>query len=54
MLDLSHSKVDAKCLDLMKELLEEKGIQQKKEKMFRGDVMNPTENRKVLHIALRK
>lgn len=54
MLDLSHTKIDEKCLELMKELLKEKGIEEQKQKMFRGEVMNPTEGRKVLHIALRQ
>lgn len=53
MLDASHSKVDQECLSKWQALLEEKNVAQKKESMFNGQVMNSTENRAVLHTALR-
>jgi glucose-6-phosphate isomerase len=52
-LDYSKQRVDADTLRLLRELAEACGLPQRIEAMFRGDRINTTENRAVLHVALR-
>jgi len=52
-LDYSKNRITDETLDLLLKLAEESGLQQKIEAMFRGDKINLTENRAVLHTALR-
>jgi glucose-6-phosphate isomerase len=52
-LDYSKNRVTDKTLKLLVALAEDCGLQDKIAAMFRGDRINTTENRAVLHIALR-
>ena len=52
-LDYSKNRITAETLKLLIQLAEESGLQAKIEAMFRGDKINITENRAVLHVALR-
>jgi len=52
-LDYSKNRVTDQTLDLLVELAREAGLQARIEAMFRGDAINTTERRPVLHIALR-
>jgi glucose-6-phosphate isomerase len=52
-LDYSKNRVTDETLKLLLELAEQRGLKQHIEAMFRGDKINITENRAVLHIALR-
>jgi glucose-6-phosphate isomerase len=52
-LDYSKNRVTDTTLKLLVALAEEAGLQAKIEAMFRGDKINITENRAVLHVALR-
>ncbi|WP_426701392.1 glucose-6-phosphate isomerase [Rhodanobacter sp. Col0626] len=52
-LDYSKQRVDADTLRLLRELAEACGLAQRIEAMFRGDKINRTEDRAVLHVALR-
>jgi len=52
-LDYSKQRVDADTLRLLRELAEACGLPQRIAAMFRGDRINTTENRAVLHVALR-
>jgi glucose-6-phosphate isomerase len=52
-LDYSKNRVTDETLKLLVELAEQRGLKQHIEAMFRGDKINITENRAVLHIALR-
>jgi glucose-6-phosphate isomerase len=52
-LDYSKNRVTDKTMKLLVELAEDGGLQDKIDAMFRGDRINTTENRAVLHIALR-
>jgi glucose-6-phosphate isomerase len=52
-LDYSKNRVTGETLKLLLQLAEESGIHAKIEAMFRGDKINITENRAVLHVALR-
>ncbi|WP_187262332.1 glucose-6-phosphate isomerase [Pontibacter beigongshangensis] len=51
--DLSKNRITEETLDLLTELAEEMGMQDAIESMFRGDTINATEGRAVLHTALR-
>ncbi|MEO3416072.1 glucose-6-phosphate isomerase [Roseovarius sp. CAU 1744] len=53
LLDLSKTNIDAEALSLLIRLAEDTGVAQKRDAMFRGDKINTTENRSVLHTALR-
>ncbi|SFN43723.1 glucose-6-phosphate isomerase [Roseovarius lutimaris] len=53
LLDYSKTNLDAAALTLLLELAETAGIAEKREAMFRGDKINTTEDRAVLHTALR-
>jgi glucose-6-phosphate isomerase len=52
-LDYSKNRVTDDTLRLLLELAEETGLRERSEAMFRGDRINTTENRSVLHVALR-
>jgi glucose-6-phosphate isomerase len=52
-LDYSKNRVTDETLKLLVELAEESGIKAKIEAMFTGEKINITENRSVLHVALR-
>ena len=52
-LDYSKNRVTDGTLRLLRELAEESGLPERTEAMFRGDRINTTENRSVLHVALR-
>jgi glucose-6-phosphate isomerase len=52
-LDYSKNRVSAEILQLLFKLAEESGLKAATAAMFRGDKINITENRAVLHVALR-
>src|SRR5215813_4767 len=52
-LDYSKNRVTAETLELLTRLAEERGRRASIDAMFRGDKINVTEHRAVLHIALR-
>jgi glucose-6-phosphate isomerase len=52
-LDYSKNRVTDETLGLLVQLAEESGLPERTEAMFRGDRINTTENRSVLHVALR-
>ena len=51
--DYSKNRIDAKSLDLLVGLAKDSGVPEMIEKMFLGEKINHTENRSVLHTALR-
>lgn len=53
LLDISKNPITDDVMALLLELLNECKIEEWREKMFSGDTINPTENRAVLHTALR-
>lgn len=52
-LDYSKNRLTDETLRLLFALAEERGLRSRMEAMFRGDAINTTENRSVLHTALR-
>src|SRR5918996_957817 len=52
-LDYSKNRITDETLRLLLELAEQSGLKDRIEAMFRGDKINVTENRAVLHTALR-
>src|SRR3974377_403039 len=52
-LDYSKNCICDKTLKLLIELAEQSGLRSRIDAMFRGDKINVTENRAVLHVALR-
>jgi glucose-6-phosphate isomerase len=52
-LDYSKNRVTDETVKLLVELAEESGLRARIDAMFRGDKINITENRAVLHVALR-
>jgi glucose-6-phosphate isomerase len=52
-LDYSKNRVNEETVALLCRLAEECGLRQRIDAMFRGDKINLTENRAVLHVALR-
>jgi glucose-6-phosphate isomerase len=52
-LDYSKNRVTEKTVALLCRLAEESGLRERIDAMFRGDKINVTENRAVLHVALR-
>jgi glucose-6-phosphate isomerase len=52
-LDYSKNRVTADTLELLVQLAEERGLRQRIEAMFAGNPINSTEDRAVLHVALR-
>jgi glucose-6-phosphate isomerase len=53
-LDYSKNRVDDETMRRLVALAEECGLRERTAAMFRGDVVNRTEKRSVLHVALRK
>ncbi|MFT2007849.1 glucose-6-phosphate isomerase [Pontibacter sp. 13R65] len=51
--DLSKNRITEETLELLTELAEEMGMQEAIESMFKGEKINATEGRAVLHTALR-
>ena len=54
LLDVSKNRITADTLVLLRNLLSETKVEELRDRMFRGDRINFTENRSVLHIALRR
>jgi len=52
-LDYSKNRVTGETLKLLLRLAMESGLRERRDAMFRGDKINVTENRAVLHVALR-
>src|SRR6266699_3644830 len=52
-LDYSKNRVTDETIQLLLELAESSGLHERTEAMFRGEKINITENRPVLHVALR-
>ena len=52
-LDFSKNRITEETLKLLVQLATECGLREKIDAMFRGDKINTTENRAVLHVALR-
>src|SRR5690242_3496864 len=52
-LDYSKNRVTDRTLELLVQLAEESGLRARIDAMFRGDRINVTEGRAVLHVALR-
>ena len=52
-LDYSKNRIDDQTLKLLAALAAECGLRERTAAMFRGDVINTTEKRSVLHVALR-
>ena len=53
LLDYSKNQIDQQTLALLIELAEETGLKSGIESLFNGEVINQTENRSVMHMALR-
>ena len=51
--DYSKNRITDETLKLLLQLAEESGLRARIDAMFRGDKINVTENRAVLHVALR-
>jgi len=52
-LDYSKNRITNETLKLLLQLAEESGLRARIDSMFRGEKINPTEKRAVLHVALR-
>jgi glucose-6-phosphate isomerase len=52
-LDYSKNRITAETLKLLLQLAHESGLRERIDSMFRGEKINITENRAVLHVALR-
>src|SRR3979490_3057779 len=52
-LDYSKNRITDETLRLLFQLADESGLRQRIDAMFRGDRINVSENRPVLHVALR-
>lgn len=53
LLDFSKTSIDPEALDLLLDLARTSEVPERRDAMFRGDKINTTENRAVLHTALR-
>jgi glucose-6-phosphate isomerase len=53
LLDYSKNRVNKQTLHLLRELARETGVPEAIQQMFKGEPINKTENRPVLHVALR-
>ena len=51
--DLSKHRVTAETVSLLLDLARERGVAERRDAMFRGEHVNRTEDRPVLHVALR-
>src|SRR5258708_4398172 len=52
-LDYSKNRITDETLKLLLQLAQESGLRDRIDAMFRGDKINVSENRAVLHVALR-
>jgi glucose-6-phosphate isomerase len=52
-LDYSKNRVTDETLTLLKQLADERGVAERRDAMFRGEHINVSEDRAVLHVALR-
>src|SRR5438034_4211249 len=52
-LDYSKNRIDDETVSLLVQLAEQSGLRERIDAMFRGDKINVTEKRAVLHVALR-
>jgi glucose-6-phosphate isomerase len=52
-LDYSKNRITAETIELLLQLAEERGVAERRDAMFAGEKINVTENRAVLHVALR-
>jgi glucose-6-phosphate isomerase len=52
-LDYSKNRIDEETVTLLVELAKERGMPERREAMFAGERINVSENRSVLHVALR-
>ena len=52
-LDYSKNRITDETIKLLVELARERGVEERRDAMFRGEKINNTENRAVLHVALR-
>ncbi len=52
-LDYSKNRVTGQTTQLLFDLARERGVERRRDAMFRGDAINITERRAVLHVALR-
>ena len=52
-LDFSKNRLTAKTIQLLLQLARERGVEDRRDAMFRGEKINLTEKRAVLHVALR-
>ena len=52
-LDFSKNRITDETLALLLDLAKQSGLQERRDAMFRGEKINLTENRSVLHVALR-
>jgi glucose-6-phosphate isomerase len=52
-LDYSKNRITDETLKLLLQLAEESGLRERVDAMFRGEKINVTENRAILHVALR-
>jgi glucose-6-phosphate isomerase len=53
LLDYSKNRITGETIALLLQLAEESGLKEKIDAMFRGDTINITEKRAVMHVALR-
>ncbi|MEO5374621.1 MAG: glucose-6-phosphate isomerase [Alphaproteobacteria bacterium] len=53
LLDYSKNRITAETMRLLAQLARERGVESWRDRMFAGDRINATENRAVLHVALR-
>jgi glucose-6-phosphate isomerase len=53
LLDYSKNRITDQTVELLLQLAEESGLRERIEEMFRGEKINVTEQRAVLHVALR-
>ena len=54
LLDYSKNRITADTLTLLRQILKEARVEEQRDRMFRGEKINFTENRSVLHVALRR
>ncbi len=52
-LDYSKNRITQETMDLLLALAKERGVAERRDAMFRGERINVSENRAVLHVALR-
>ena len=52
-LDYSKNRITDETIQLLLQLAKERGVAERRDAMFRGEKINITENRAVLHVALR-